>query len=82
MATDKTPAHKRIQRAEAGRDDWKWKATLRREEIEKLKRELQSKEASLAETIKRNRELEDELIASTKKISEQNKMIDNLKKKA
>ncbi len=34
MATKRTPAHKRISRAEAGRDEWKLKAVERREEIE------------------------------------------------
>ncbi len=40
MATEKTPAHKRIKRAEIGRNDWKLKATERREEIVKLQKEL------------------------------------------
>ena len=33
MATEKTPAHKRIRRAEQGRDEWKIKAQLRREYV-------------------------------------------------
>jgi septal ring factor EnvC (AmiA/AmiB activator) len=82
MATDKTPTHKRIKRAEEGRDDWKMKATLRREENEKLKRDLETKEKSLSEIKVRNCELEDQLIASSKKISEQNKLIEVLKKKS
>jgi hypothetical protein len=40
MATKKTPAHKRISRAETGREEWKLKAIERREEIEKLKKNL------------------------------------------
>ena len=82
MATDKTPTHKRIQRAETGRDDWKLKATLRREENEKLKRELESKEAALAKMISQSHGLEDQLIASNKKIAEQDKLIESLKKKS
>ncbi len=46
MATDRTPGHKRIKRAETGRDDWKMKATLRREENEKLTHELESKKTA------------------------------------
>lgn len=42
MATKKTPAHKRISRAEAGREEWKLKAVERREEIDKLKKELEA----------------------------------------
>jgi len=30
MATERTPTHKRIQRAEQGRNEWKIKAQLRR----------------------------------------------------
>ena len=81
MATDKTPKHKRIKRAETGRDDWKLKATIRREENEKLKYELKSNEEVLAKTIHKNHELEDGLIAANKKISEQDKLIESLKKK-
>lgn len=40
MATDRTPDHKRIKRAEEGREQWKIKALLRREENEELKLEL------------------------------------------
>jgi hypothetical protein len=47
MATDKTPDHKRIKRAEEGRDEWKMKAIARREENEKLKLELNEKETYL-----------------------------------
>jgi hypothetical protein len=51
MATEKTPAHKRIRRAEQGREERKIKAQLRREEKEKLNGELQSKEALISELI-------------------------------
>ena len=82
MATDKTPTHKRIKRAETGRDDWKHKATLRREEIERLKRELESKETVLSKALNNNHELEEKLIAASKKMSEQDKLIEILKKKS
>lgn len=80
MATEKTPAYKRIQRAETGRDDWKMKALERREEVEKLKRELISKEKLLAEIINRNQELVINLKLSNEKINEQDKLIESLKK--
>jgi uncharacterized protein YlxW (UPF0749 family) len=80
MATDRTPTQKRIKRAEEGRDDWKVKATFRREENEKLKKDLEKKEKSLSELIQTKNELEDKLASSTKKILEQNKLIENLKK--
>lgn len=82
MATDKTPKHKRIKRAETGRDDWKQKATTRREENERLKHELASKNVVLLKAINENQELENKLIAACKKISEQDKLIENLKKKS
>ena len=82
MATDKTPPHKRIKRAEVGRDDWKIKATERREEIEKLKKELMSKEAALLQMMGQNQELKTALIKSDKQIQEQNKLIDTFKKKS
>lgn len=47
MVTDRTPPHKRIARAEKGRDDWKTKAITRREEAEKLKLDLELKETRL-----------------------------------
>lgn len=81
MATNKTPAHKRIKRAEIGRDDWKIKAMERREENEKLKQELQSKDRTLSALIDRNRELEDNLKTFNKRVLEQDKLIENLKKK-
>jgi hypothetical protein len=62
MATEKTPAHKRIRRAEQGREEWKIKAQLRREEKEKLNRELQSKEALISELIDEIQATMDELV--------------------
>jgi len=81
MATEKTPTHKRIKRAETGRDEWKMKATSRREENEKLKYELESKNTILSKTINENHELENKLTTASKKISQQEKEIENLKKK-
>lgn len=42
MATDKTPAHKRISRAENSATDWKMKAIERREAAEILKEQLET----------------------------------------
>lgn len=80
MATEKTPAHKRIRRAEQGRDEWKIKAQLRREEKEKLKRELESKEAFIIELIEKNQAAKDQIVSYQKKINEQDKLIEKLKK--
>jgi septal ring factor EnvC (AmiA/AmiB activator) len=68
MATEKTPAYKRIRRAEQGREEWKIKAQLRREEKEKLNRELQSKEAFISELIDEIQATKDELVLFQKKI--------------
>lgn len=81
MATDKTPTHKRITRAEEGRNQWKFKAQLRREEIEKLKRELESKEKHLTELVEEKYAFEDKLVIFQRKIKEQERIIENLKKK-
>ena len=61
MATDKTPTHKRIKRAETGRDDWKMKALERREENAKLKAHLKTQEAYLIEVTVRAKQLEEKL---------------------
>lgn len=81
MATEKTPTHKRIKRAETGREDWKVKALARREENVKLKNELVSKEQLLADTFARNHELTELLKTANKKIAEQDKLMEKLKKK-
>ena len=73
MATDKTPTHKRISRAEAGRDEWKMKAIERREENEQLKSQVTNLE-------KENKEIENMLETANKTIIEQEKLIKNLKK--
>ena len=82
MATDKTPAYKRIQRAEDGREEWKIKATLRREECDKLAMVLKAKESRLKSVILEKQNLEDQLAAASKKIAQQGKLIENLKKKS
>jgi chromosome segregation ATPase len=68
MATDKTPAHKRISRAENSVAHWKTKAIERREAVEALKEQLatasenvQIKIAELAATNKRCASLEKQL---------------------
>ena len=81
MATEKTPIHKRIQRAEQGKEEWKIKAQLRREENEKLKRGLKSKEAFISELIESNQAFKDQLDLFQKKIEEQDMLIEKLKKK-
>lgn len=81
MATEKTPAHKRIQRAEKGRDQWKIKAQLRREDNEKLKRELASKSTHISELIDENQTINNQLVVLKKQLKEQEKLIESLKKK-
>jgi septal ring factor EnvC (AmiA/AmiB activator) len=81
MATDKTPAHKRIRRAEEGRNQWKNKAQLRREENEKLKRDLETKTTRLVELVDENQKFKDQLTIFQKQIQTQEKLIENLKKK-
>lgn len=81
MSTEKTPVHKRIRRAEQGREEWKIKAQLRREENEKLKRDLQSKEALISELTEENQTAKDQLVLFQKKVKEQDKLIEKLKKK-
>lgn len=80
MATEKTPAYKRIRRAEQGREEWKIKAQLRREENEKLNRELKSKEVLISELMEENQASKDQLVSFQKKIREQDKLIEKLKK--
>jgi phage shock protein A len=80
MATEKTPAHKRIRRAEQGREEWKIKAQLRREENEKLNRELKSKEVLISELMEENQASKDQLVLFQKKVKEQDKLIEKLKK--
>jgi hypothetical protein len=80
MATEKTPPHKRIRRAEQGRDEWKIKAQLRREENEKLKRDLQLKEDLISKLTEENHKAKDQIILFQKELKEQNKLTEKLKK--
>lgn len=81
MATDKTPDHKRIKRAEEGREDWKMKALLRREENEKLKSELNSTTERLDSLCDQNSRLKKELDEASKRIAKLEKEAELLKKK-
>lgn len=80
MVTDRTPPHKRIARAEKGRDDWKTKAITRREEAEKLKLDLELKETRLHYNNEQLKLLKEQLAAAELQISDQQKTIENLKK--
>lgn len=58
MATEKTPAHKRISRAENSAAEWKMKAIERREAAEALKSQL----ATASENLKaKNKALEESI---------------------
>lgn len=82
MATDKTPKHKRIKRAEEGRDQWKIKALERREENEKLKSELNSTTEQLDCLCDQNSKLKKELDEASKRIAKLEKEAEMFKKKA
>ncbi len=81
MATDKTPDHKRIKRAEEGREEWKMKALSRREEIEKLKSELCNKTEYSDKLHNQNNNLKKELNEADKRIAKLEKEVEDLKKK-
>jgi chromosome segregation ATPase len=79
MATDKTPVHKRISRAENSASHWKMKAIERREAAETLKEQLaiasenvQIKNAELDEANKRCANLEKQV----SELAEQLKLAD------
>lgn len=80
MVTDKTPPHKRIARAELGRDEWKTKAIARREEAEKLKLDLELKDTRLHFNNEQLKLLKKQLAAAEVQIINQQKIIENLKK--
>lgn len=82
MATDKTPDHKRIKRAEEGREEWKVKALLRREEVEKLKLELNNKTERSDSLYIQNNNLKKELNEADKRIAKLEKEVEDLKKKS
>lgn len=81
MATDKTPNHKRIKRAEEGREEWKMKALLRREENEKLKSELDTTTGRLDSLYDQNSRLKKELDEASKRIAKLEKEAEGFKKK-
>lgn len=81
MASEKTPTHKRIKRAEAGRNDWKVKALERRNENQKLKYLLKSKEEHLLELSTITNEQHVKLTQAVKMISKLESEIEILKKK-
>lgn len=81
MATEKTPTHKRIKRAESGREEWKVKALERRDENQRLKSILKSKEDHLTELSAINNVHRTKLNEAEKKISKLEAEIENLKKK-
>ena len=75
MATDKTPAHKRISRAENSSTHWKMKAIERREATETLKEQfsamsqnVQIKNAELDEANKRCTNLEKQVRELTERL--------------
>lgn len=82
MATERTPNHKRIKRAEEGRADWKVKALSRREENEKLKSELNEKAERLDNLSEQNSRLKKELDEASKRIAKLEKESEMFKKKA
>ncbi len=82
MANGGTPIDKKIRRLEQGREEWKLKAMFRREDNIKLDIELGKKEHSLSKLIGQKRRLEDQVTSANKKIAEQEKIIQKLKKKS
>jgi archaellum component FlaC len=81
MATEKTPPHKRIKRAEEGRDDWRVKAFQRREEIEKIKIQLKTREKHIDALNGLLNDFKNELNNAKKIIKELEQELSNLKKK-
>ena len=85
MATDKTPVHKRISRAESSAAEWKMKAIERREAAETLKEQLataseniQIKNAELDEANKRCADQEKQLSESAGQLKLANQTITKL----
>jgi chromosome segregation ATPase len=85
MATDKTPAHKRISRAENSVAQWKMKAIERREAAEALKEQLATalenvriKNAELDEANKRCANLEKQLSELAEQLKLANQAITKL----
>jgi archaellum component FlaC len=81
MVSDKTPPHKRIKRAEKGREEWKVKATERREENQKLKAEIKLKDARAKLLSDEIRELKIRLEAAKNESSKRDVELQKFKKK-
>jgi predicted nucleic acid-binding Zn-ribbon protein len=89
MATDKTPVHKRISRAEKSAAEWKMKAIERREAAEALKEQLttaseniQIKNAELDDANKRRATQEKQIAELTKQLEQANRTISRLQTEA
>ena len=82
MATNRTPPHQRIARAEKAREEWKMKAVERRVENEKLKEDLKYKNMKLKNANSEIRDLKKKIDLYEKKISDQEKLVEKLKKKS
>lgn len=80
MVSEKTPQHKRVKRAEEGRDNWKLKASERREEIERLQLELERKDERLEKQKEEIKEMKKMIASSNKLISKNQQEIAALKK--
>lgn len=80
MATERTPDHKRIARAEQGRDDWKIKAIQRRAETVRLKFALESRDAQVAAQQELIQDLRQQLTDSNKVVSNLIREVEELKK--
>lgn len=96
MATEKTPAHKRISRAENSAAEWKMKAIERREANEALQEQLATVLAKIniahkandeftkrcANLEKQVKELAEQVRVADQTITKQQAEIDEFKKKA
>src|SRR5438105_3479218 len=80
MATERTPAHKRIVRAEQGRDDWKIKAIERHEEAMRLRFNLESRDAQVVAQQELIQDLRQQLADSNKVVSNLIREVESLKK--
>lgn len=80
MATERTPPHKRIARAENAREEWKLKAVKRREENRLLKEDIKYKNMKLEHSRIEIRELKRQLMTAQKRIASQEDLIEKIKK--
>lgn len=82
MVTDRTPPHKRISRAEKARDDWKAKATSRREEIQRLNAILKAKNIKINQLTGNIDKLNTSLTTVNDELSKRDATIEKFKKKS